>query len=220
MGQLKTLISPAILALGLSSGTASATIIFSSDPSAVLPGGEINILFEAVEIGTTITGEVDHTGITAVFSSLTGQTLNQVHGQGQADIFNNTNPTGGTVNCATNVNLCLTSMDFHLEGFTFGDFMVDLNFGVGTATIIATDNAGAVFQFELGPGQNFFSLLAIDGQTITDVQVFAPGGFNDFKQPRVSELAPTTTRLPEPGSLALLGSVLGAIGITARKRRE
>lgn len=216
MGKLKTLISPAILALGLGSGTASATIIFSADPSAVLPGGEINILFETPQTGTTITGEVDHTGITAVFSTLTGQTLNQV-AQGQADIFNNTNPTGGNVNCATQLNLCLTSMDFHLVGFNFGDFMVDLNSGVGTATVIASDNFGNSFTYTLGPGQNFFSLLAIDGQTITDVKVFAPGGFNDYKQPRVSEL--TAQRLPEPGSLGLLGAVLGAIGITARNRR-
>jgi hypothetical protein len=217
MGQLKTLISPAILALGLSAGTASANIIFSTDPSAVLPGGEINILFETPQTGTTITGEVDHTGIGAIFTSLTGQTLQQT-AQGQADIFNALNPNGGNVNCATQLSLCLTSMDFHLANFLgFGDFMVNLASGVGTATVIANDNQGNTYTYTLGPGQNFFSLLAVDGQLITDVKVLAPGGFNDYKQPRVSEVQGVT--LPEPGSLALLGGVLGAIGITARKRR-
>jgi hypothetical protein len=216
MGQLKTLISPAILALGLSAGTASANIIFSTDPSAVLPGGEINILFEAAQTGTTVTGEVDHTGIGAIFTSLTGQTLQQ-NAQGQADIFNALNPNGGNVNCATQLSLCLTSMDFHLANFLpFGDFMVNLASGVGTATVIANDNQGNTYTYTLGPGQNFFSLLAIDGQLITDVKVLAPGGFNDYKQPRVSEVQGVT--LPEPNVLLLLGTVLGAIGVTARKR--
>jgi hypothetical protein len=216
MGQLKTLISPAILALGLSAGTASANIIFSTDPSAVLPGGEINILFEAAQTGTTVTGEVDHTGIGAIFTSLTGQTLQQ-NAQGQADVFNALNPNGGNVNCATQLSLCLTSMDFHLANFLpFGDFMVNLASGVGTATVIANDNQGNTYTYTLGPGQNFFSLLAIDGQLITDVKVLAPGGFNDYKQPRVSEVQGVT--LPEPNVLLLLGTVLGAIGVTARKR--
>jgi hypothetical protein len=216
MGQLKTLISPAILALGLSAGTASANIIFSTDPSAVLPGGEINILFETPQTGTTITGEVDHTGIGAIFTSLTGQTLQQT-AQGQADIFNALNPNGGNVNCATQLSLCLTSMDFHLANFLgFGDFMVNLASGVGTATVIANDNQGNTYTYTLGPGQNFFSLLAVDGQLITDVKVLAPGGFNDYKQPRVSEVQGVT--LPEPSVLLLLGTVLGAIGITSRKR--
>jgi hypothetical protein len=216
MGQLKTLISPAILALGLSAGTASANIIFSTDPSAVLPGGEINILFEAAQTGTTVTGEVDHTGIGAIFTSLTGQTLQQ-NAQGQADVFNALNSNGGNVNCATQLSLCLTSMDFHLANFLpFGDFMVNLASGVGTATVIANDNQGNTYTYTLGPGQNFFSLLAIDGQLITDVKVLAPGGFNDYKQPRVSEVQGVT--LPEPNVLLLLGTVLGAIGVTARKR--
>jgi hypothetical protein len=216
MGQLKTLISPAILALGLSTGTASATIIFNTDPSAVLPGGEINILFETPQSGTTITGEVDHTGIGAIFTSLTGQTLQQ-NAQGQADVFNALNPNGGNVNCATQLSLCLTSMDFHLANFLgFGDFMVNLASGVGTATVIANDNQGNTYTYTLGPGQNFFSLLAVDGQLITDVKVLAPSGFNDYKQPRVSEVQGVT--LPEPSVLLLLGTVLGAIGITSRKR--
>jgi hypothetical protein len=216
MGLTKKLISPAIVALGLCSGPALANIIFSTDPSAVLPGGEINILFETPQSGTTITGEVDHTGIGAIFTSLTGQTLQQ-NAQGQADVFNALNPNGGNVNCATQLSLCLTSMDFHLANFLgFGDFMVNLASGVGTATVIANDNQGNTYTYTLGPGQNFFSLLAVDGQLITDVKVLAPGGFNDYKQPRVSEVQGVT--LPEPSVLLLLGTVLGAIGITSRKR--
>jgi hypothetical protein len=216
MASLKKLVIPAMLTLGLCSGSAFANIIFSTDPSAVLPGQEINILFGAAQTGTTITGEVDHTGIGAIFTSLTGQTLQQ-NAQGQADVFNALNSNGGNVNCATQLSLCLTSMDFHLANFLgFGDFMVNLVSGVGTATVIANDNQGNTYTYTLGPGQNFFSLLAIDGQLITDVKVLAPGGFNDYKQPRVSEVQGVT--LPEPNVLLLLGTVLGAIGVTARKR--
>jgi hypothetical protein len=216
MTSLKQLVTPAILTLGLCSGSAFANIIFSTSPSAVLPGEEINILFGAAQTGTTITGEVDHTGIGAIFTSLTGQTLQQ-NAQGQADVFNALNPNGGNVNCATQLSLCLTSMDFHLANFLgFGDFMVNLVSGVGTATVIANDNQGNTYTYTLGPGQNFFSLLAVDGQLITDVKVLAPGGFNDYKQPRVSEVQGVT--LPEPSALLLLGTVLGAIGITSRKR--
>jgi hypothetical protein len=216
MDSLKKVLTPALLALGLCSAPASATIIFSTDSSAVLPGSEINILFGSAQTGTTITGEVDHTGIGAIFTSLTGETLKQ-NAQGQADVFNALNTNGGNVNCATDLALCLTSMDFHLANLLgFGDFMVNLVSGVGEATVIANDNQGNTYTFTLGNGQNFFSLLAIDGQLITDVKVFAPGGFNDYKQPRVSEIQGLT--LPEPGALLLLGTVLGAIGVTSRKR--
>jgi hypothetical protein len=57
------------------------------------------------------------------------------------------------------------------------------------------------------------------GQSIQAISVqVSGGGFSEFKQPRISGPA-TVTQLPEPGSLALLGAVLGAIGFTTRRKR-
>src|SRR5215831_3994624 len=58
---------------------------------------EQNILFGASETGTTITGEVDHSGVPAVFSTLTGQTLFQ-KAKGQADIENAADPGKALLN--------------------------------------------------------------------------------------------------------------------------
>lgn len=201
----------AILALGFWMLPASATILF-------IPGNhpqpdEANILFGSSETGTTIIGEVDHTGVAAIFSSLTGETLHQ-NAQGQADIHNNSGAD-------------LTSMSFTLEsGFGFLDYILNLQNGIGDATV-TVHTQGSTFTYALGSGQNFLTIVADGGDIMTGIDVLMSpgGGFEDFKQPRISgvcEFVPGTTSctpvpMPEPGVLSLLGiAMLAVVGIRRR----
>jgi hypothetical protein len=203
----------AILASSLWMSLASASIIFT--PGNHPQPDEANILFGSSETGTTITGEVDHSGVAAVFSSLTGQTLFQ-NAKGQADIHN---LGGGN----------LTSMSFTLEsGFGFLDYILNLQSGIGDATV-TVHTEGSTFTYALGSGQNFLTIVATGGDVLTgiDVTMSAGGGFEDFKQPRISGVCEfvtgtttcTTVPMPEPGVLSLLGiAMLGVLGIRRLKR--
>jgi len=212
--KIKTLAVAAALACGSWLSPASASIIFmlGNNPQP----DEQNILFGAKETGTTITGEVDHAGIAALFSSLTGETLLQ-NSSGQADISNN---AGKKVD--------LTSMHFMLEaGFGFTDFIMNPASGHGMATVTV---GAATFTYALGSGQNFLTIIATGGDVMTDVSVTLDtgGGFLDFKQPRVSgvcefgvtgdctPLPPVT--IPEPGALSLLGIAFLALAGIRRRR--
>ena len=210
--KIKALIVAAFLACGfwMSPALAGITFTLGNNPQP----DEANILFGAKDTGLSITGEVDHTGIGAIFSSLTGETLNQ-NAKGQADISND---AGKKVN--------LTSMDFKLEaGFGFTDFIMNLVNGTGTATVTVLSQ-GAVFNYVLGNGQNFLTIVADGGDVMTEIQVTmsAGGGFLDFKQPRVSgvcemgtETCEPVTIVPEPGSLLLLGIESPALGLARRR---
>jgi hypothetical protein len=203
----------ATLGFGLCVASASANIVFElgNHPQ----DDENNILFAAAEQGTTITGEVDHSGVAVEFTSLCGETLNQ-HAGGQASIDN---AAGGSSE--------LTCMFVEVPGYTFGDFILNLQNGHGDATVTVT-TSGATFTYALGNGQNFLTITTTGGDTISsvDVTMSAGGGFDVFKQPRISQVCNIETQscvpveqVPEPQTLVLLGLALLSLVLVRRQRR-
>jgi hypothetical protein len=235
MSKLKLLASAATIVVGaLAFGThpAFADIVFQTGnhPQA----NEQNILFEASELGTSLdNGEVDHSGAAVSFDSLTNQLLNQ-QAKGQADIFCALNCTNNGGNESSQLNSIEMKAGKDANGIltAWTDAIINLDFGIGTAHVVATDNLGGTFNFDLKNGENFLTMVVVPGtnEFITDIRVTGVGtpfGFNSFKQPRVSgvcELVSATScspiETPEPASLGLLGlGLLGTVAFSIRKRQ-
>lgn len=206
--------------------TGMAVMLLAAPASATLQlgtgliggSGDVdNVIFNACGLGGT-TGftvqgclNTDH-AVLVDFSST--QKLLIGEGGGQATI------TGAADGNFTDFAI---KLDDPTRGFSKLQFAID-TFLDGTGTFQATDQFGTTFNFGTfplaGEGLNKFTLYSNDEQVATSFRLTtstAIDNVSDLEQVRIG-LADTTHRIPEPGTLTMLGSMLLGAGFLARRR--
>ena len=116
-------------------------------------------------------------------------------------------------------NIPLGDITFGLEGATFTGVVLNPFNGSGVATLLVTEPNGntSTFSYNLGNGQNFLTITAINGQQIETVRFTAPDGITDLRQVRMAGFE-STNSVPDGGlTVLLLGAALSAMGFLRRR---
>ncbi|HEX8892785.1 MAG TPA: PEP-CTERM sorting domain-containing protein [Terriglobales bacterium] len=178
-------------------GTADFT--FGNHPQP----NEENIMFHSDQMGMTIDASTTFSGSPVQFSS----TLDTLIGTGgQSDV----DSSSGLIHDITMTVPGKTFLDAIINPFkpvNIGDLMV---------SVVTSTGRFGTFPFGSTTGDNFLTITATGGETIDSVTIDSAGGFQGLKQPRISGIPGVV--VPEPSSLALLGS--GVLGLAAVIRRK
>ena len=211
---------------------ANASILFFGNQPGVVQPDE-NLLFNSPSltlVGMTVEGV---TNTSATLFDIVGQESLTADG-GQAKV-------SGTDGTFTWLSLTPGETDMF-----FSEFEANLSVfhqrgptPTGTVTVSTTNKLGVVStnSYDVGAGQNFFSLVAVDPDLIRSITVSSTVPLAQIEQIRVGGLTvpdeqlptdgppsdgpsdgPSTGPVPEPGTLALFGFGLMAVGRVLRRR--
>ena len=193
---------------------ASATIQIS-DKQQVSNGQTIQ--FPVQPDGTSVTGLTNKTSTSVTFSTLTGQTLT-TPSKGQARI-EAVGDDGQIPLDSMLIQLTDMASFGYIEFNLFGGNITDST----SVTINALDQFGNPFQIvhSLGNGENFFSAIGLDGESIKSIWFNTqPGGVNDLRQVRINTATNLVPDVPEPATWAMMLFGFGAAGIAMRRSRR
>lgn len=208
----KFLLPLAIVLFAPSLSWADLSITLGNSPQP----GEENVLLNTGTTGNTVTGTLNQSGLLVNFTST--QVLSEpANGQAKIEATNN----GSQVP--------VTDVSFSLANGTFTDAIFNPFIGgiIGspgdvTITVLGKDamaNPETLTEtFSLKNGQNFLTVLALNGEVIDSISLSAITGFGftDLRQVRIS--GATVPTVPESGTtLSLLGASALALALSRRK---
>jgi hypothetical protein len=194
-------------------GTARADIVVIT---GVNNQGTDNVLLNPATNALTVTGTVGANNRIVNFTSSSGSMLLNANPSGQATV------SGGLGNAG------FTQLSFGLDnGDSFTRAVFNINAVTGGSVLIHVEGInidGGFFEDDFtvdANGQNFFTVTAINGQSITSISLTAINGalFEDVRQVRLGGGA--VQNVPEPASMLLLGGgLVGAAAAIRRRRRK
>jgi hypothetical protein len=194
-------------------GTARADIVVIT---GVNNQGTDNVLLNPATNALTVTGTVGANNRIVNFTSSSGSMLLNANPSGQATV------SGGLGNAG------FTQLSFGLDnGDSFTRAVFNINSVTDGSVLIHVEGInidGGFFEDDFtvdANGQNFFTVTAINGQSITSISLTAINGalFEDVRQVRLGGGA--VQNVPEPASMLLLGGgLVGAAAAIRRRRRK
>jgi hypothetical protein len=208
----KLLLPLAIVLFSPSLSWADLSITLGNNPQP----GEENVLLNTGTTGNTVTGTLNQSGLLVNFTST--QVLSEpANGQAKIEASNNGS------------QIPVSDISFSLANGTFTDAIFNPFIGgtigsPGDVTITVfgkdamTNPETLTGTFSLGNGQNFFTVIASNGEVIDSISLSAITGFGftDLRQVRIS--GATVPSVPESGTtLSLLGASALALALSRRK---
>jgi len=188
---------------------ADVTFSVSSTLPTITPN-EVAVLIPGEQHGSTVNGTLAGTDIQVLFST-----------PDELDTLKTL--TGGFIKAD---DVSINTLTVTVPGFGFGDIIADVR-GVFDGhpilwvTVVLNDGTVS-HMFTLDEGAttpNYIFIEAINGEVITSVTFGSPdpGKFNQLDSVYISGVN-TNNNVPEPTSMALLATGLGAVGAGFRKR--
>jgi hypothetical protein len=195
--------------------------------------------FVALSLGSAMSARADIVIVSGNVPQPGDQNVLLNNGQTGNPIFGTTNQTGFQVRFGSNENLTAPSsgqarveaadgafsqLNISLPGATFTSLILNINaLTAQTVNFVVTEPNGQTnpFSFALAAGgQNFFTITAILGQSISNVAFTTTGPVLDIRQVRIGGAQNIPTAVPEPATMLLLGTGLAGIAAKVRRRRK